>query len=238
MNVDKNRLHRVAYLVALVGICQFSIFGFVAMLCYPGGTPFDSDTSGYCFWSNTLSDLGREVSISGQPNRTGALVFRASLATATVLGAGIWLALPGMFRSRRRLGLAVRVAGGTYVAAMIATALTPTDTAYFWHMSAIGLMGVAGIAGLLLSSVGVVLERRKVNAFIVLSTVVGVLAAVHFYQYANHFWFDGPWTPAAPAVQKLLTIGAIIWIGAAGPMFPKARQASPHPGERAQARCL
>jgi hypothetical protein len=46
----------------------------VAMVLYPGGTVNDASTSGYDFFRNFGSDLGRTVAFNGRPNRGSQIV--------------------------------------------------------------------------------------------------------------------------------------------------------------------
>ena len=91
--IRRNWKH-IASLVALVGICQFVLCAAVAIYLYPGGNPFDPEREGYAFWSNSLSDLGRDVSYTGVPNPVGSAVFNTSLGVATLaVGIGLKVAV-------------------------------------------------------------------------------------------------------------------------------------------------
>ena len=57
-----------AYILMIVGSIQFIILTFIAMIFYEGGTYIDSSTTGYLFWHNYFSDLGRTVAHSGISN--------------------------------------------------------------------------------------------------------------------------------------------------------------------------
>ncbi len=203
---------RIASIVSLVGVCQFTVLSAVSMRLYPGGSPFGHEREGYAFWSNSLSDLGREVSVSGVANPVGSALFQTSLIVATLGLGGMWAAVPSLFASRKLIALSVRALGVGYVVGMIAVALVPTDTHHFWHMTAIGGMAAAGVGGLVLSCVGMILDRRCPVVCAPATLVLVILAGMHFLQYASNFWLGGPWTRAAPFVQKLLAIYAIAWV--------------------------
>ncbi len=113
---------RIASIVSLVGVCQFTVLSAVSMRLYPGGNPFDREREGYAFWSNSLSDLGREVSVSGVANPVGSVLFQTSLIVATLGLGGMWAAVPSLFASRKVIALSVRALGVGYVVGMIAVA--------------------------------------------------------------------------------------------------------------------
>ena len=49
-------------------IIAFIVFNILAILTYPGGTLHNQSTSGYSFFHNFLSDLGRFISWNGSHN--------------------------------------------------------------------------------------------------------------------------------------------------------------------------
>jgi hypothetical protein len=71
-------------LFIIIGPIQYIILTFIAMLFYPGGTLVDEYSSGYLFFSNFFSDLGRTISLSGEEN-----IISYSIFTLTALFMGV-----------------------------------------------------------------------------------------------------------------------------------------------------
>ena len=194
---------KIAVAITLLCGIQLTVCLTVAIAVYPGG---------YSFWQNTMSDLGRDETASGEPNPIGSKVYNISLAVGTLGLAAMWLVVPGAFIGNRILARTVSVVGVLSVAGMIIDALTPADTAEFGHMIGNGLLGVGGISALCITSVAILCNPKQHRLYASLTAAVLALAGTHFYQYANHFWFGGEWTWFAPVAQKLLLISAVMWI--------------------------
>ncbi len=87
----------------------------MAMLLYPGGTIRDPSTSGYSFFQNFLSDLGRTVAWGGQPNYRSAFLFVTSFVILALALAGSFVAFVRLFSSSRNPRLSARTAGAAGV---------------------------------------------------------------------------------------------------------------------------
>ena len=203
---------RIACLVTFLGIGQFVAGGAIAIGLHPGGNPFKADAKGYAFWSNTLSDLGRARTVSGQANPIGSAVFKSSMVAWAASLVPMWLVVPLLFPTKRKTGLWVRLLGPAGMAALIAVTLMPADAYYHGHMIGNGLLAGTALPALALCCLGMVLDAACPGYLTGLMFLLLGLGGVHFVQYAHHFWFHGPWTQAAPAVQKVLTLSAMLWI--------------------------
>ncbi len=194
---------KIAVAITLLCGIQLTVCLSVAIAVHPGG---------YSFWQDTMSELGADHSDSGEPNPIGSKVYNTSLAVGTLGLAVMWLVVPGAFIGNRVLARTVSVVGVLSVVGMIIDALTPADTAAFGHMLGNGLLGVGGISALCVTSAAILSKSKRHWIYASLTALVLALAGIHFYQYANHFWFDGEWTWFAPVAQKLLLISAVTWI--------------------------
>jgi hypothetical membrane protein len=67
-------ISRASSILALGGI-QYLVLSTIAMVLYPGGTKYDPSTTGYSFWNNMLSDMGRTVAHNGVPNAASCALF-------------------------------------------------------------------------------------------------------------------------------------------------------------------
>jgi hypothetical protein len=83
----------------------------MAMLLYPGGTIRDPSTSGYSFFQNFLSDLGRTVAWGGQPNYRSAFLFVTSFVILALALAGSFVVFIRLFSSSRNARYSARTAG-------------------------------------------------------------------------------------------------------------------------------
>jgi cytochrome bd-type quinol oxidase subunit 2 len=85
----------------------------MAMWLYPGGTYLDEDTQGYSVTHNFFGDLGRTVSIGGDPNQLGSLFYVLCLLTLLVGFGGALIAFARLYASEPRARTYARLAGGT-----------------------------------------------------------------------------------------------------------------------------
>ncbi len=205
---------RLAGPAVLLGVGQFVVLTGVAMAIYPGGTVFDATTVGYSFWSNSLSDLERTVSLSGQPNPVGSVLYRTAMVAMTAAFVPLWLVLPTLFPARRRIGGAVTVLGLISVAGMIGIPLTPSDIRVAGHMIAIGVAAVPGLTAAVLSLIGMAVDASCPRRYPWMTAAMLIPGGAHFAQYALHFWFGWRWTPAAPLMQKIAVAFALAWLTA------------------------
>lgn len=74
---------RVAWLSVASGLAYLAL-STTGMVLYPGGTKVDPSTTGYRFFENMFSDMGRHVSHSGAPNVIPASLFVASMCMLAV----------------------------------------------------------------------------------------------------------------------------------------------------------
>src|SRR3954471_798809 len=104
---DLNARVRAEAALLIGAVPAFVILFFAAANAYPGGTHFDHASVGHDFWRNTLCDVARTVAIDGTPNACACALARVAM-TLLALGIGVlFVALPRLFPSRTRLGLAV-----------------------------------------------------------------------------------------------------------------------------------
>ncbi|MHA1226866.1 MAG: hypothetical protein ACTSPV_09010 [Candidatus Hodarchaeales archaeon] len=73
------KIENNALTIVMIGCAQFILLTTIAMFFYPGGTKVSPDTSGYSFFTNFFSDLGRTTALSGDPNPISATLFFIAL---------------------------------------------------------------------------------------------------------------------------------------------------------------
>ncbi len=120
----------------MAGCVQFLVLTLLAMLFYPGGTVADPGTSGYSFFHNFFSDLGRTRTASGESNTPSMVLFAVAL---TLVGISLilfsWANLrffvaPRSARFLSWLGLACGIVSG---AGFIGVAFAPYDRGLAIH---------------------------------------------------------------------------------------------------------
>jgi hypothetical membrane protein len=124
--LDRQRL--LGWVVA--GSGQFVVLTLVAMLAYPGGTVTDPTTTGYSFFRNFFSDLGRTVSPLGMPNTVAAVLFATALALAGLALVLFSAIMPSLLRrppAARVFGLCGSLFGVLAGLSFVGVACTPAN---------------------------------------------------------------------------------------------------------------
>ena len=113
-------------------IILFIVLNILAMCTYPGGIFHDHSTSGYSFFNNFLSDLGRFISWSGHHNFYSNLFFNSSMMIAGFIMSLFFIHIRTIFNIEKNnllywvtmIGTITGIAGGY---SMIGVGLTPAD---------------------------------------------------------------------------------------------------------------
>lgn len=97
------------------------------MFAYAGGTRIDPNTSGYSFFLNFFSDLGRTESF-GNPNTVSSILFLIALMLTSFAFAAFFTAIPGVISVEEPDLLKVTsILGVLSAASFSCVALTPTN---------------------------------------------------------------------------------------------------------------
>ena len=124
------------FLFTMASCVQFVVLTAVAMFFYPGGTFVNRTTTGYSFFRNFFSDLGRTQTQSGASNTVAAILFLVALTIAGLGLAFFFLAVPRLFRQAQparllsRLGSAVGLISGL---AFVGVAWAPVNLIGWLH---------------------------------------------------------------------------------------------------------
>ena len=100
---------RWAFVLLVVVYVQYVVLIAVAMHYYPGGTFPDHDTFGYSFWNNCISDLGRRVSLSGEPNTVSRSLYEISQCILYLILCVFFAALPRLFSKAKSARLLANI---------------------------------------------------------------------------------------------------------------------------------
>ncbi|MFX0172884.1 MAG: hypothetical protein ACFE9L_13290 [Candidatus Hodarchaeota archaeon] len=116
-----------AFRFTIFGCIQFILLTSLAMFTYAGGTRIDPNTSGYSFFLNFFSDLGRTESF-GHPNTVSFLLFFIALMLTSFAFIGFFIAIPGVISVKNPDLLKVTsILGILSAVSFSCVALTPTN---------------------------------------------------------------------------------------------------------------
>jgi hypothetical protein len=91
-----------AFVFTIFGCVQYIVLTVLGMLFYPGGTYTDESTTGYSFFENYFSDIGRTVSHSNDPNTLGWLLFTIAMFVGGLAICAFFLAFYNFFQGTPR----------------------------------------------------------------------------------------------------------------------------------------
>ena len=89
---------RWSYILLMLSVIEFLILSSIAMYFYPGGTNADNNTSGYDFFLNYYSDLGRFRAFNGERNQVSFWLFNISIIVFGISSAVYFVALREFFQ--------------------------------------------------------------------------------------------------------------------------------------------
>ena len=138
------------YRFVFYGCGLFVLLTVIAMFTYPGGTYTGETTTGYDFFRNFFSDLGRVQVMNGTPNTVSLVLFFLALVLA---GSGLivfFIAFRAFFPANRTAALLGTICGVASGLCFIGVAFTPYDLfldahiqLVFWafrtYLAAVGL---------------------------------------------------------------------------------------------------
>ncbi len=180
---DKN-WREWAFIFEMIGIIQYVILTFIAMLFYAGGTSVDPSAPGYSFWANFFSDLGRTKAHSGKDNSISFVIFFIILSIRGISLIIFALAFPYFFRENSLeknlsyLGSFFLVITGILV---IGIAFTPWDIYFYAHVFFVWMSGWTGLIALILYIIVVFhnINYPNKNTFPwIIVIVVGVISSM------------------------------------------------------------
>jgi hypothetical protein len=129
-------LNRIVYLLAFIGIVSFIIFIVIAMFFYPGGIKDDPTITGYSFWGNTFSDLGRTTAWNGEKNLVSMTLFSLAYGLNAIFMVPFYFMFSNFFKNNNteikvgRIGLFFGILSSI---AIIGIIFTPADILYVGH---------------------------------------------------------------------------------------------------------
>ncbi|MFW9946739.1 MAG: hypothetical protein ACFFDX_07905 [Candidatus Odinarchaeota archaeon] len=99
ITINLNRWKNKAVIAGILGCVLLVVLLFIAMLFYTGGNYKNPNVSGYSFWENIVSDLGRTIAYSGIPNTISLVLFSIALVLYAISFIPFYLLFPNLFRN-------------------------------------------------------------------------------------------------------------------------------------------
>lgn len=173
-----------SFLFIIFGIIQYIIFTLVAMAFYAGGTLADPLSTGYDFWRNLFSDLGRMIALSGQPNTISYVIFTISAMIFSISFIPFTFALPEFFKGEKKQFNIIIIATGVgliSVSSLIGTIITPWDVFGDLHLLFANIFNIMGSLVLLLYAIAILYNKNYSNIYAIVYIILlifGILYSV------------------------------------------------------------
>jgi hypothetical membrane protein len=211
--LDRQRL--LGWVVA--GSGQFVVLTLAAMFAYPGGTVTDPTTSGYSFFHNFFSDLGRTVSPLGTPNTVAAVLFATALTLAGLALVLFSAIMPSLLRrppAARVPGLFGSLFGILSGLSFVGVAFTPANLFLSAHKTFVQAAFLCFFAAVLGLMAAILLAEDYPRRYVTVFAVFAVLLA-------GYLWllFFGPDLDSSRGLiiqatgQKIIAYAAILSVG-------------------------
>jgi len=165
----------------VVAVCVlFLVLTVVAMLLYPGGTPFNHTGKHYDFFDNFFSDLGQTRTPSGQSNIASLVLFVTALTAVAVVMVLFFIAFVGFFSGRRRrLSRFASLFGCVTAICFVGVAATPWDLYLEAHNAFVKIAFPAFLVAVLLYTVAILLEHTVPQRFAWVFIAYAVILAAY-----------------------------------------------------------
>ena len=100
IKINLKKWKNKAVIAEILGCVLLLVLLSIAMLFYAGGNYKNPNVSGYSFWENIISDLGRTVGYSGQPNTISIILFSIALVLYAILFIPFYLIFSDLFQNK------------------------------------------------------------------------------------------------------------------------------------------
>jgi len=155
----------------------------LGIIFYPGGGRLFglTDSVGYSFWNNFISDLGRLTAINGESNTISHLLFATGLIILSIAQFAYHISIQFLIRQKKSstiLGIISAVLGGTYSSLYIALALVPYDVNAVLHNKFIYSGAPFVFVACLVLTIAIFLDKDLPNSFAYLWLVLVIGFAI------------------------------------------------------------
>ena len=187
--------------ISIFSALAFFVLSSLAMHYYPGGTIHNRGTSGYTFWHNYFSDLGRTRSWSGARNTMSNMLFKSSLFLVSGSLIAFFGILPTIFRTRaaRALSILAALIGILAACCYIGIAMNPLDVDYRAHTIYVRVGFILFLLMALVYALAIKAEPAYSNHF---ASALGIFSIVLFIQVIIMLFGPRSWSsPGALFLQ-------------------------------------
>jgi hypothetical membrane protein len=210
------RLWRWGNAVSCFGVLQFLVLGTLAMRWYPGGTLLERSTVGYSFFENYLSDLGRTMSWSGEPNTVACVLFNTAVVVLGLSLIPFFLFLPSHAPDRSLILWIAAVFGVGSACALIGIGLTPYDIRLEAHQEALFFWVASLLAAVVLHAWALLTSEEASSLFALLSLGLAVVVLIYILRGAGllvALLFGSASGSVGPFItmQKYVVLSAVLW---------------------------
>ncbi|MHA1670327.1 MAG: hypothetical protein ACTSV5_07065 [Promethearchaeota archaeon] len=171
-----------SFLFIIFGIMQYIILTLIAMLFYAGGTLSDPLSTGYDFWRNLFSDLGRGISLSGQPNTISFGIFTITALIFSISFIPFTFALPEFFKGEKKQFTIIIIATGVgliSISSLVGTILTPWDVFGELHLLFANIFNIMGSLVLLLYTIAIFYNKKYPNIYAIVYIVILIVGIAY-----------------------------------------------------------
>ena len=172
----------------MIGCFQALILLPIAMIFYTGGTEQNPTTPGFSLWENFLSDLGRGIAFSGQPNLISSIIFNASLFLSGLFLVLYFIAMPEFFKGLREyrwLCIAGSVFGIFMAVTFIGGSLTPSDVFRPVHLLFGALAFTSALPVVILYTIALLSNEKIPKRFAVVFFALGAVLVIYLLLLLN-----------------------------------------------------
>lgn len=217
MSISGLNWRRWAFILGMVGCVQFVLLTVVAMFLYPGGSYTDHDATGYSFWINFFSDLGRTRTFGDLPNAASMALFVTALSLAALTLVPSFAAMPRLFaenRASRKLSIAGSTFGVISAVAYLGIACMPADVNLTVHRLFVEVAFSAFLLVVVLYSAAILRDRDYPNPYAFVYIGFALILAAYLV-----LLFGGPHVETEEGVRIQATGQKIVVYAEIGCMF-------------------
>ncbi|MGY5879482.1 MAG: hypothetical protein RTV31_04480 [Candidatus Thorarchaeota archaeon] len=181
---SKRNLYSILFSLSIVGTLQSLILLPVSIIMYTGGSVEYPNSPGFSLLHNFLSDLGRTIAYSGNPNPMSSFIFNISLFLTGVLLIPYFVAHPKLFQGTREplwFSILGSVVGVIFTLTFVGGALTPSDLFMEIHLMFGALAFVLGLPIVVFHTYSILRSPIYPNRYAAVYIMLGLILCVFLY---------------------------------------------------------
>lgn len=186
----KNWKKDVIYLM-MFGSIQFYVLMFISMLLYQGGTINNPNISGYSFFHNFLSDLGRYKAWSGKTNIISLVIFTISYSIFSISFLIYFIIMPYFFNEKKLEKYLSIIGSFSAIIAgisMTVVAFTPYDLYPVVHLNFVRIGYISIFLAMVIYFIPTFLNKEYPNKYAIIFLVYSLIMGS--YMIVAHYFPD------------------------------------------------